>query len=264
MFDMTPTWCHPTRILNSESLLLFHPKARPYLQPMQTLTMRNPGAVIDNLTATIVCVKILKRVVPHKKAPQNHHFLWANWFQFGTSLQIGCWPIRIGVILVVASQLWLPMLEVLGVPLVMSPLPCCGFVIRSLPQAGGWPTRVALGTWCFWWKRQLANSEKPTVHSFHGICITVGWVESFFCIYTVSISMILFVEICLCNEAPLLGSFSLPLWRGCCHCLAFGGRPPGESLHHHLCVCRAVGCMTLRPRDVHQQRLRKRRESRGP
>ena len=25
------------------------------------------GAVIDNLTATIVCVKILKRVVPHKK-----------------------------------------------------------------------------------------------------------------------------------------------------------------------------------------------------
>ena len=41
------------------------------LRSCEAGTPFGPGAVIDNLTATIVCVKILKRVVPHKKAPRR-------------------------------------------------------------------------------------------------------------------------------------------------------------------------------------------------
>lgn len=107
MLDMTPTWCHPTRIFNTESLLLFHLKARPYLQPHADSDNAHPGAVIDNLTATIVCVKILKRVVPHKKAPLYITFWWANWFQFGTSLQIG-WSVNPHRFSGLASFLWWP------------------------------------------------------------------------------------------------------------------------------------------------------------
>ena len=50
------------------------------------------GSVIDNLTATIVCIKILKRVVPHRKDRSLQHAgLLEQQGNHGNHHKVMCW-----------------------------------------------------------------------------------------------------------------------------------------------------------------------------
>ncbi len=215
----------------------------------------HPGAVIDNLTATIVCVKILKRVVPHKKAPLYHlygqigfnlkHFwrLVAHlsglasflWWPYSCGCQCWRWGREEGTNLKGAMCLgWVSKADngristqVHGVPLVMSPLPCYGFVIRSLPQAGGvanyWN---GLGnTTCKFAISEKTNSSLDELNPFFASTLFPFRWFFFWNLPLQGTITWLFFPSFVAGVLPLFGIW----WQA-----------TRESLHHQLCGCLAV------------------------
>ena len=171
----------------------------------------HPGAVIDNLTATIVCVKILKRVVPHKKAPLYHLY-----GQIGFNLE-HLWRLA-AHLSGLASFLWWPY--------------SCGCQCRRWGRedmfglsfkswqwqnlhAGAWSPIGDVTTTMLWIRHKISTTGRGVANywnglgnttcnqwknqqfiHFMGFVPTVHWMSwiLFLRFYTVSISMILFLK----------------------------------------------------------------------